>query len=171
VADKETRTNADIRSPMVRLIDVEGNQVGVINIREALKNAQEAGLDLVEISPNADPPVCRVMDYDKYRFEQKKRLTSGKKKQKQTQVKEIKFRPVTDVGDYDVKLRKLRKFLENNDKVKITVRFRGREMMHRQLGFDLLSRVEKDLSDLGTVEQHPKVEGKQLVMVISPGKK
>lgn len=171
MAEKETRINTEIRSPMVRLIDMNGDQVGVVSISQALKSAEEAALDLVEISPNADPPVCRVMDYGKYRFEQNKRLTSGKKKQKQTQVKEIKFRPVTDVGDYDVKIKKLRKFLENNDKVKITVRFRGREMLHRQLGFDLLSRIEKDLADLGTVEQHPKLEGRQMVMVISPGKK
>ena len=133
--------------------------------------AYEKSLDLVEISPNADPPVCRIMDYGKFLFEQNKKLQAAKKKQKQIQVKEIKFRPGTDKGDYEVKLRNLTKFLTEGNKTKITIRFRGREMAHRELGMDLLKRVEKDLAELGSVEQFPKMEGRQMVMVIGPKKK
>ena len=133
--------------------------------------AGEASLDLVEISPNAEPPVCRIMDYGKFRFEENKKLQVAKKKQKQTQVKEIKFRPGTDRGDYDVKLRKLREFLEHGDKAKITLRFRGREMAHQELGAQLLARVRDDLEELGTVEQMPQMEGRQMIMIIGPKKK
>jgi len=133
--------------------------------------AYEKSLDLVEISPNAEPPVCRIMDYGKFLFEQNKKLQAAKKKQKQIQVKEIKFRPGTDKGDYDVKLRNLTKFLTEGNKTKITIRFRGREMAHRELGMDLLKRVEKDLAELGSVEQFPKMEGRQMVMVIGPKRK
>jgi len=133
--------------------------------------AEEASLDLVEISPQAEPPVCKVMDYGKFRFEEQKKRQAARKKQKQTQVKEIKFRPGTDIGDYNVKLRNLTKFLTEGDKVKVTLRFRGREMAHQELGRDLLKRVEVDLSELGTVEQFPRMEGRQMVMVLAPKKK
>ncbi len=133
--------------------------------------AYDANMDLVEISPNADPPVCKIMDYGKFQFEQNKKLAIAKKKQKQIQVKEIKFRPGTDEGDYQVKLRSLTKFLNDGDKTKITVRFRGREMAHREIGMDLLKRIEKDLEELALVEQFPKMEGRQMVMVLGSKKK
>ena len=140
-------------------------------IDEALRIASEAELDLVEISPNAQPPVCRIMDYGKYKFEQSKKAHQAKKKQKQIQVKEIKFRPGTEEGDYQVKLRKLIEFLEAGDKTKITIRYRGREMQHQELGAQLLDRIEQDLESHGVVEQRPKMEGRQLVMVLAPSKK
>ena len=127
-------------------------------------------MDLVEISPNAEPPVCRIMDYGKFRFEESKKLQTAKKKQKQTQVKEIKFRPGTDIGDYNIKLRKLVSFLEEGDRTKVTLRFRGREMAHQELGMELLQRVKVDLSEYGTVEQEPKMEGRLMVMVLAPKK-
>jgi translation initiation factor IF-3 len=145
--------------------------VGVVSIREAKQMAYEVGLDLVEISPGADPPVCRVMDYGKYRFEQNKKLQAAKKKQKQIQVKEIKFRPGTDEGDYQVKMRSLVRFLTDGDKAKVTVRFRGRELSHKDLGMDLLKRIETDLVEHATVEQFPKMEGKQLSMTLAPKKR
>ena len=132
--------------------------------------AFDADLDLVEISPNADPPVCRIMDHGKYIFEENKKRHAAKKKQKQIQVKEIKFRPGTDIGDYQVKLRNLKRFLSNGDRVKVTMRFRGREMAHQELGLNLLKRVAEDLDDLGTVEQHPRSEGRVMVMVLAPKK-
>lgn len=138
---------------------------------EAKQIAYDADLDLVEISPNADPPVCRIMNYGKFRFEQNKKQQAAKKKQKQIQVKEVKFRPGTDEGDYKVKVRNLIRFLNDGDKTKITVRFRGREMVHRELGMDLLKRLEKELEELGTIEQFPKMEGRQMVMVLAPKKK
>jgi translation initiation factor IF-3 len=138
---------------------------------EALKVAEESSLDLVEIAPNAEPPVCRVMDYGKFRFEQSKKQQTARKKQKQIQVKEVKFRPSTDVGDYEVKLRNLRRFLGEGDRAKVTLRFRGREMAHQELGMELLRRVEQDLAEFGVVEQEPKMEGRQMVMVIAPLKK
>lgn len=138
---------------------------------EAKKIAYEADLDLVEISPNADPPVCKVMNYGKYQFEQNKKLAVARKKQKQIQIKEIKFRPGTDEGDYQVKLKSLVKFLNEGDKTKITLRYRGRELAHRELGMDVLKRLEKDLDDLATIEQFPKMEGRQMVMVMAPKKK
>jgi translation initiation factor IF-3 len=155
----------------VRLIGADGEQVGVVPIAEALEQAGDAGFDLVEIVPNAEPPVCRIMDYGKFKFEQSKKQQAAKKKQKQIQIKEVKFRPGTEEGDYQVKLRNLRRFLENGDKTKVTLRFRGREMAHQDLGRDLLKRVEADLAELGTVEQFPKMEGRQMVMVIAPKKK
>jgi translation initiation factor IF-3 len=142
-----------------------------VKTREALELAEEAELDLVEVSPNAEPPVCRIMDYGKYVFEQNKKQQAAKKKQKQTQVKEIKFRPGTEEGDYQVKLRNLIRFLSDGDRTKITLRFRGREMAHQILGKQLLERVAKDLEEYGTVEQFPRMEGRQMVMVISPKKK
>jgi len=157
--------------PSVRLIDSEGNQVGVVSIREAKQMAYEAELDLVEISPGAEPPVCRIMDYGKFRFEQNKKLQAAKKKQKQIQVKEVKFRPGTDEGDYQVKLRNLVRFLTEGDKAKVTVRFRGRELSHKDLGMDLLKRIETDLVEHAVVEQFPKMEGKQLSMTLAPKRK
>jgi translation initiation factor IF-3 len=142
-----------------------------VPIEEAQRIADEASLDLVEISPQAEPPVCKVMDYGKFKFEEQKKRQAARKKQKQIQVKEIKFRPGTDIGDYNVKLRNLIKFLTEGDKVKVTLRFRGREMAHQELGRDLLKRVETDLVELGTVEQFPKMEGRQMVMVLAPKKK
>jgi translation initiation factor IF-3 len=153
------------------LIDAEGEQAGILSLDDAIEKATEGGLDLVEVSPNAEPPVCRIMDFGKYLFEQKKKTQSGKTKTKQVHVKEIKFRPGTDVGDYNIKLRKLTEFLQDGDRTKITLRFRGREMAHQELGMKLLKRVEKDLDEYATVEQFPKMEGRQLVMVMTPKKK
>ena len=155
-------------APEVRLIDAEGEQVGVVSIADALQRAEESGLDLVEISPNAVPPVCRVMDYGKFVYETNKRQQAAKKKQKLIHIKEVKFRPGTDIGDYQVKLRNLMRFLENGDKTKVTLRFRGREMAHQELGLQLLKRVEADLQEYGVVEQFPKMEGRQMVMVLQP---
>jgi len=168
---KRSRLNADITAPEVRLIGSDGEQIGIVTIEEALEKAREATLDLVEIVPNAEPPVCRIMDYGKYVFEQKKQKQAAKKKQKQVQVKEMKFRPHTGEGDYQVKLRNVRRFLEDGDRAKITMRFRGREHAHRELGLDVLRRVEKDLEEIATVEQQPAMEGRQMVMVIAPKKK
>lgn len=144
--------------------------MGVVALDVALATAAESSLDLVEISPNAEPPVCKIMDHGRFQFENNKKQHSAKKKQKTVQIKEIKFRPGTEDGDYQVKLRSLIKFLENGDKTKITLRFRGREMAHRELGAQLLKRVEEDLSELATVEQFPKLEGRQMVMVMAPRK-
>ena len=148
------------------MIDQDGKQVGVVKVLEAMDQAKAVSLDLVEISPNAEPPVCRIMDYGKFQFDQNKRYAVSKKKQKQVQVKEIKFRPTTDVGDYNVKLRKIIVFLERGDKVKVSVRYRGREMQHRQLGMELLNRLKDDLPDNLIVEQEPKLEGRQMAMVV-----
>jgi len=136
-----------------------------------LRLAREAELDLVEIAPNEKPPVCRIMDYGKFQFEQRKKQHAAKKKQKQIQIKEIKMRPTTEEADYQVKLRSLLRFLEEGDKVKVTIRFRGREVMHNDLGFELLKRIEKDIADLGVVEQHPRLEGRQMGMLIASSKK
>lgn len=165
------RINDEIRAREVRLIDAEGKQVGVVGLQEALAMAEQAGLDLVEISPDANPPVCKVMDHGKHLFELKKQKAEQKKKQHRVQVKEIKFRPGTDDGDYQVKLRNLMRFLEAGDKAKITMRYRGREMAHQELGMEMLKRIEADLADHGTVEQFPKMEGRQLTMVLGPKKK
>ena len=155
----------------VRVIGADGDNVGVMPTREAMQLALDAGLDLVEVSPMAAPPVVRVMDYGKYVFEQKKKQQVAKSKQKQIQIKEVKFRPGTEEGDYQVKLRNLVRFLTEGDKAKVTLRFRGREMMHQDLGRKLLQRVEADLAELAIVEQHPRLEGRQMVMVLSPKKK
>jgi translation initiation factor IF-3 len=152
----------------VRLINVDGEQIGIVSNREALAKAQELELDLVEIVPNAKPPVCRIMDYGKFQFEESKKRNKAKKKQKQIQLKEVKFRPNTDQGDYQVKLRNLIRFLTDGDKTKITLRFRGREMAHQDIGRQLLKRIEADLAEYGTVEQFPKMEGRQMVMVLNP---
>ena len=152
------------------MIDQNGDQVGVVGIQEAMNAAEAASLDLVEIVPNAEPPVCRIMDYGKFIFEQKKQKQEARKKQKQVQVKEVKFRPGTDVGDYQVKLRNLTRFLEDGDKAKVTMRFRGREHAHRERGLELLEKIEADLQDISQVEQRPMMEGRQMVMVLGPRK-
>lgn len=167
-AEKKARINDDITAREVRLIDAEGEQVGVVPLSEAKTRAEEATLDLVEISGNTVPPVCRIMDYGKFLFEANKKKQAAKKKQKQTQVKEVKFRPTTEDGDYQVKLRNLTRFLNDGDKTKVTLRFRGREMQHQQLGMNIMKRVEADLEELAVVEQRPKMEGRQMVMVLSP---
>jgi len=153
------------------LIDAEGQQLGVVSVHEAKRISEEAGLDLVEVSPEAKPPVCRIMDYGKYKFQMSKRKAAAKKKQKQIQIKEIKLRPATEEADYQVKLRSIMKFLENGDKVKVTVRFRGREMSHPELGMQLLEKMLKELADYCIIEQHPKFEGRQIVMVLGPKKR
>jgi len=166
---QKNRINEEITAKEVRLIDAEGEQAGIVSTRDAQNMADEAGLDLVEISPNAEPPVCKVMDYGKFLFEKAKIQKEQKKKQKQIQVKEVKFRPGTDVGDYQVKLRSLRKFLEGGDKAKVTIRFRGREMAHQEIGIDLLNRIKTELEDIASVESFPKkVEGRQMIMMMAP---
>lgn len=157
--------------PEVRLVGKDGEQIGVVSIAQALQIAADAELDLVEVAPQAKPPVCRIMDYGKYLFEEGKKAQAAKKKQKQVQVKELKFRPGTDIGDYQVKLRNLLKFLEEGDRVKVTLRFRGREMAHQELGLQMLKRLEGDVQEQGVVEQQPRLEGRQMVMVIAPKKK
>ncbi len=168
---KESRRNEDIRVPQVRLIGADGQQVGILPTAEALEMAQDAGLDLVEISPNAEPPVCKIMDYGKFKFEQQKKAHAARKNQKQVAIKEVKFRPGTDEHDYQIKLRNIRRFIENGDRVKVTLRFRGREMAHQQLGLDLLKRVEEDMGDEITVESRPRLEGRQMVMMMAPKKR
>lgn len=154
----------------VRLIDADGNQVGIVSVREALRAAEESELDLVEISPTAKPPVCRIMDYGKFLFDLNKKQAEARKKQKQIQIKELKFRPTTEMGDYQVKLRNLLKFLEHGDKVKITVRFRGREMAHQEIGMKIIEKLIQDTEAFAVIEQQAKREGKQLLMVLSPKK-
>jgi translation initiation factor IF-3 len=168
---KKALTNENITAPEVRLVGAAGEQVGIVSLQEAQEAATKAGLDLVQMVADAEPPVCKVMDYGKHLFDLKKQQAAARKKQKQTQVKEIKFRPGTDIGDYKVKLRNLIKFLEAGDKAKITMRFRGREMAHQDIGMDLLKRIEVDLEEYGVVEQFPKMEGRQMSMVLSPKKK
>ncbi|NNF96783.1 MAG: translation initiation factor IF-3 [Halobacteria archaeon] len=171
MATKKTRINDEITARELRVIDAEGEQVGVISLDDALNMAFDADMDLVEVAPDSSPPVCRIMDYGKYLFEENKKRHAAKKKQKQIHIKEVKFRPGTEQGDYQVKLRNLTRFLNNGDKTKVTLRFRGREMAHQELGLQLLKRVEEDLNEIGTVEQYPKLEGRQMVMVIAPKKK
>ena len=163
--------NEEIEAQKVRLIDANGEQAGIVSLDDALGQSQTAGLDLVEISPDAEPPVCKIMDYGKKLFEVKKQQAVQRKRQKQTQVKEMKFRPGTDTGDYEIKLRNMTRFLENGDKAKVTLRFRGREMAHQELGMEMLKRIETDLDDIGSVEQFPKMEGRQFTMVIAPRSK
>ncbi|MCE2680257.1 MAG: translation initiation factor IF-3 [Burkholderiales bacterium] len=169
--DKSHRINGEINLPEVRLIGLEGEPLGIVRTNEALRMAEEASVDLVEIAPQAVPPVCRIMDFGKFKYQEQKKAHEAKLKQKQIQVKEIKFRPGTDEGDYLVKLRNLIKFLEEGDKAKITLRFRGREMAHQEFGTRLLERVKADLEAYGQVEQFPKMEGRQMIMVLAPKKK
>ncbi len=166
--DTGPRVNERIRAPEIRLIGPDGENLGIVPPSRGLELADEAGLDLVEISPNARPPVCKIMDFGKFKYEQQKRESEARKKQKTIEVKEVKFRPNTDVHDYNVKMRNVRRFLENGDKVKVTLRFRGREMAHQNLGRELLERVAEDIREIGKVENMPKMEGRQMIMMIGP---
>ena len=157
--------------PRVRVIGADGEMVGVLSREEALALAEESGMDLVEIQPTADPPVCRIMDYGKFKFEAQKKANAAKKKQKIVEIKELKFRPTTDDGDYNIKLRNLRRFLEEGDKVKVNIRFKGREMAHQELGLEMAKRIETDLADEVVIEQRPRLEGRQMIMMIAPKKK
>ncbi len=168
--DTGPRVNDRIRAPEIRLIGADGENRGVVSPEQALELAEDSGLDLVEISPNASPPVCKIMDYGKFKYEQQKRESDARKKQKTIDVKEVKFRPNTDIHDYDVKMRNVTRFLESGDKVKVTLRFRGREMAHLNLGRDLLERVANDIKAIGKIENMPKMEGRQMVMMIGPAK-
>jgi translation initiation factor IF-3 len=162
------RVNREINVRTVRLVAANGDMVGVVGIRDALIAAEEAGLDLVEIAPNADPPVCKILDYGKFKYETQKKAAEARKKQKVIEVKEIKLRPSIDDNDYDVKMRAARRFLEEGDKVKVTMRFRGREMAHQDIGMTVLMRVRDELDSMSKVEQMPRLEGRQMVMVIAP---
>lgn len=162
------RVNREINVRSVRLVDAQGEMVGIVTIRDALIAAEEAGLDLVEVAPNADPPVCKILDYGKYKYEAQKKANEARKKQKIIEVKEIKMRPNIDDNDYEVKMRSARRFIEEGDKVKVTMRFRGREMAHQDLGMNVLIRVRDELEAVAKVEQMPKVEGRQMIMVLAP---
>ncbi|HHC29573.1 MAG TPA: translation initiation factor IF-3 [Rhodobacterales bacterium] len=166
--DTGPRVNEKIRAPEIRLIGAEGENIGVVSPDRARALAAEDGLDLVEISPNANPPVCKIMDFGKFKYETQKREAEARKKQKTIEIKEVKFRPNTDTHDYDVKMRNVVKFLTNGDKVKVTLRFRGREMAHQNLGRELLERVADDVKEIGKVENMPKMEGRQMIMMIGP---
>ncbi|MCH9849347.1 MAG: translation initiation factor IF-3 [Betaproteobacteria bacterium] len=168
---KGTRINGDITAKEVRLVGVENEPLGIVSLAEAFSQAEAIDIDLVEIAPNANPPVCRLMDYGKFKYAESKRMHEQKLKQKQVQIKEVKFRPATDVGDYAIKVRNITRFLEDGDKVKCTLRFRGREITHQEFGLDLLRRVQADLEEVAVVEQFPKMEGRQMVMVLSAVKK
>lgn len=169
-AGHKDRRNDEITAPQVRVIAPDGEQVGVLSREDALAKAAEYQMDLVEVSPMAEPPVARIMDYGKHVFHKSKSQQTSRKKSKQTQLKEMKFRPGTDVGDYNIKLRKLREFLEDGDKIKVTLRFRGREMAHQELGLELLDRVRDDLEAMATVEQRPEMQGRLMTMVMAPHK-
>ncbi|HQR04042.1 MAG: translation initiation factor IF-3 [Proteobacteria bacterium] len=169
--DKSQRVNDEITAPEVRLLGEDGEQVGIVSIRQALALAEESELDLVEIAPLAKPPVCRIMDLGKFKYQEAKRAHEAKLKQKQVQVKEVKFRPGTDENDYQIKLRNVIKFLGEGDKAKITLRFRGREMAHQEIGMRMLERIKADLQEQAQIEQFPKMEGRQLIMVLAPSKK
>ena len=165
------RKNLDIRVPRVRVIDAEGEQAGVMTRDDALRMAMDLELDLVEIQPNADPPVCRIMDFGKFKFEQQKKANAAKKKQKVVEIKELKFRPTTDDGDYEIKLRNLRRFIAEGDRVKVNIRFKGREMAHTELGIAMAKRLQADLQDEVTIESFPRLEGRQMIMMVAPKKK
>lgn len=162
------RVNEEIRTPQVRLIDQEGQMIGVMSARDALLRAYGVGMDLLEISPNADPPVCKILDYGKFKYEQQKKKNEAKKKQKVIEIKEVKVRPNIDENDYQVKLRAMKSFIEEGDKVKVTLRFRGREMAHQEIGIRVLERIRGELDVLTKVEQMPRMENRQMVMVLSP---
>ena len=170
-AEKANRRNLEIRVPRVRVIGADGEQVGVLTRDEALHMAQELDLDLVEIQPNADPPVCRIMDFGKFKFETQKKAHAAKKKQKQVEIKELKFRPTTDDGDYEVKMRNMRRFLAEGDKVKVVIRFKGREMAHTELGDQMVKRIAAAITEEAVVEQWPRMEGRLMVMMVAPKKK
>jgi translation initiation factor IF-3 len=162
------RVNGEINSMQVRLVDQDGEMIGVVSLREALERAEDAGLDLVEVAAQASPPVCKILDFGKFKFEEQKKRNEARKKQKVIEVKEIKLRPTIDDNDYDVKKRAMIKFLGEGDKVKVTLRFRGRELAHQDLGMQVLVRVRDDLESLAKVEQMPKMEGRQMIMVLAP---
>jgi len=164
------RVNEQIDARQVRLVDENGQMVGVVSLREALARAREAGLDLVEVAPNATPPVCKIMDYGKFKYEQQKKAAAARKKQKQSELKEIKMRPTIDENDFQVKMRKVREFLEEGDKVKITMRFRGREVTHPEIAMQVMERVREDVAELAKVEQMPRLEGQQMIMVLAPAR-
>ena len=168
---KAQRVNEEITAPEIRLVGVEGEPLGIVSVRAALQLAEEAGVDLVEIAPMAQPPVCRIMDFGKFKYQEQKRQHEQKLKQKQVQVKEVKFRPGTDENDYQIKLRNMTRFLDEDDKVKVTLRFRGREMAHQEIGMRQIERIRTDLQDFALVEQMPKMEGRQMVMILTPHKK
>jgi translation initiation factor IF-3 len=170
-SERQDRRNEEINVPRVRVIGSDGSQIGIMLTRDAVAKAEGEGLDLVEVSPNADPPVCKIMDYGKYIYQKDKQNQAARKKQKQIQVKEVKFRPTTEEADYQTKLRALMRFLEEGDKVKITLRFKGRELAHQELGFQVIERLKTDLGETAQVEQHPKLEGKQAIMVMAPKKR
>ena len=169
--ERNHRINGEIHAPEVRLLGIENEQLGVFRLGEARRMAEEADVDLVEIAPNATPPVCRLMDYGKFRYQEQKRAAEAKARQKVVQIKEVKFRPQTDDGDYNIKLRNLISFLQDGDKVKITLRFRGREMAHQEFGIRLLERVRNDIEEIAQVESMPRLEGRQMVMMVAPKKK
>ena len=169
--NKQNRRNGEIRDPRVRVIGSDGEMIGVLSRDEALRMAEEEDLDLVEIQPNADPPVCKIMDFGKFKFELQKKANEAKKKTKQVEIKEVKFRPVTDEGDYQIKLRNMREFLVDGDKIKVNIRFRGREMSHQELGREMAARIEADLGEDIVIESRPRLEGRQMVMMIAPKKK
>jgi translation initiation factor IF-3 len=162
------RVNEEIRIPQVRLIDQDGEMQGVLTVREAMQRAFSVGLDLVEISPNADPPVCKILDFGKFKYEQQKKRNEAKKKQKVIEIKEIKVRPNIDENDYQVKMRAMNSFIEEGDKVKVTLRFRGREMAHQDIGVRVLERIRAEMDTTSKVEQMPRMENRQMVMVLSP---
>jgi translation initiation factor IF-3 len=162
------RVNDQIEAGKIRLVDARGEMVGVVGLHDALQRAWEAGLDLVEVSPNADPPVCKLLDIGKYKYELQKKANEARKKQKVIEIKEIKLRPGIDEHDYEVKRKAMVRFLEEGDKVKVTLRFRGREMVHQELGVAVLDRVKADLAELAKVEAHPRLEGRQMTMVMAP---
>ena len=169
--ERNHRINGEIHAPEVRLLGIENEQLGVFRLGEARRMAEEADVDLVEIAPNATPPVCRLMDYGKFRYQEQKRAAEAKARQKVVQIKEVKFRPQTDDGDYNLKLRNMISFLQDGDKVKITLRFRGREMAHQEFGIRLLERVRNDIEEIAQVESMPRLEGRQMVMMVAPKKK
>jgi translation initiation factor IF-3 len=166
--EEEYRINRMIEAHEVRLVDEDGGMVGVVPIREALERADEAGLDLVEVSPTASPPVCKILDYGKFKYESQKKAAQARKRQRVIEVKEIKMRPGIDDNDYGIKMKKVREFLDEGDKVKVTMRFRGREMAHQEIAVGILNKVREQMADLAKVEQFPKLEGRQMVMVMAP---
>jgi translation initiation factor IF-3 len=167
---EDYRVNRRIESAQVRLVAEDGSMIGVVALDEALARAESSGLDLVEVSPTASPPVCKILDFGKFKYEAQKRANAARKKQRVIEVKEIKLRPTIDQNDYSIKMRKVREFLEEGDKVKVTLRFRGREMSHQHLAMDILTRVRDEVQDLGKVEQMPKMEGRQMIMVLAPAR-
>jgi translation initiation factor IF-3 len=169
-SDKEARINDQIRVPKIRLIDADGEMIGVVTVKEGMELARAAGLDLVEVSPNAEPPVCKILDYGKYKYTLQKRANEARKKQKIIQIKEVKLRPTIDDHDLEVKLKAVEKFLAAGDKVKMTLRFRGREMAHQELGLKLLNEVKERLSEHVRVEHEPRLEGRQMIMIVAPAK-